>query len=257
MPAPIYTGAGSGAGMTEKFPFRKKEMFATRFLDIDQLAYAQALALMRGLVELKKGSAQPEILMLLEHEPVLTMGRRSQDSEILATRKCLKEQGISVHRIERGGLITYHGPGQLVIYPIFDLKQMRLGVSELVNGLETVVMNTLADFSIQADRIEGLRGVWVGKEKIASIGIAVRRGITFHGLALNYDPDFSHFEMINPCGLEGVKMTSISKITATPTNPVLLRKVLAGHLSKLFNLELHPWSLEQATALINTASKRS
>jgi lipoate-protein ligase B len=232
-------------------------MFATRFLDIDQLAYAQALALMRGLVELKKGGAQPEILMLLEHEPVLTMGRRSQDSEILATREYLKEQGISVHRIERGGLITYHGPGQLVIYPIFDLKQMRLGVSELVNGLETVVINALADFSIQADRIEGLRGVWVGKEKIASIGIAVRKGITFHGLALNYDPDFSHFEMINPCGLEGVKMTSISKITATPTNLVLLRKVLAGHLSKLFNLELHPWSLGQATALINTASKRS
>ncbi len=229
-------------------------MFTTRFLDLDHLTYTQALALMRGLVELKKGSAQPEILMMLEHEPVLTMGRRSQDSEILATRKCLTEQGISVHRIERGGLITYHGPGQLVAYPIFDLKQMRLGASELVNGLETAIINTLADFDIQAVRMEGLRGVWVGKEKIASIGIAVRRGITFHGLALNYDPDFSHFEMINPCGLQGVKMTSISKITATPTNPVLLRKALAGHLSKLFNLELHPWSLEQAAALVHDYS---
>jgi len=212
---------------------------------------------MRGLVELKKSSAQPEILILLEHEPVLTMGRRSQESEILATRECLKDQGISVHRIERGGLITYHGPGQMVAYPIFDLKRMRLGVSELVNGLETAIIHTLADFDIQADRIEGLRGVWVGREKIASIGIAVRRGITFHGLALNYDPDFSHFDMINPCGLEGVKMTSISKITATQTNPVLLRRSLAKHLSQLFNLDLHPWSLEQATALVNTPSKRS
>jgi lipoate-protein ligase B len=232
-------------------------MFETRFLDIDQLAYARALALMRGLVELKKSSAQPEILILLEHEPVLTMGRRSQESEILATRECLKDQGISVHRIERGGLITYHGPGQMVAYPIFDLKRMRLGVSELVNGLETAIIHTLADFDIQADRIEGLRGVWVSREKIASIGIAVRRGITFHGLALNYDPDFSHFDMINPCGLEGVKMTSISKITATQTNPVLLRRSLAKHLSQLFNLDLHPWSLEQATALVNTPSKRS
>ena len=232
-------------------------MFATRFLDIDHLAYTQALALMRGLVELKKDGDPSQILILLEHEPVLTMGRRSQDSEILATRECLKEQGISVHRIERGGLITYHGPGQLVAYPIFDLKQMRLGVSELVSGLEAAVINTLADFSIRAGRIEGLRGVWVGREKIASVGIAVRRGISFHGLALNYDPDFSHFEMINPCGLEGVKMTSISKVTATPTDPVLLRQALAGHLSQLFNLELHPWSLEQASALANIAPKKS
>ncbi len=232
-------------------------MFETRFLDIDHLAYTQALSLMRGLVELKKSSVQPEILMLLEHEPVLTMGRRSQESEILATRECLKDQGISVHRIERGGLITYHGPGQLVAYPIFDLKRMRLGVSELVNGLETAIIHTLADFDIQADRIEGLRGVWVSREKIASIGIAVRRGITFHGLALNYDPDFSHFDMINPCGLEGVKMTSISKITATQTSPVLLRQSLAKHISKLFNLDLHPWSLEQAAALVNNPLKRS
>ncbi len=232
-------------------------MFETRFLDIDHLAYTQALSLMRGLVELKKSSVQPEILMLLEHEPVLTMGRRSQESEILATRECLKDHGISVHRIERGGLITYHGPGQLVAYPIFDLKRMRLGVSELVNGLETAIIHTLADFDIQADRIEGLRGVWVSREKIASIGIAVRRGITYHGLALNYDPDFSHFDMINPCGLEGVKMTSISKITATQTSPVLLRQSLAKHISQLFNLDLHPWSLEQAAALVNNPLKRS
>ena len=232
-------------------------MFETRFLDIDHLAYTQALSLMRGLVELKKSSVQPEILILLEHEPVLTMGRRSQESEILATRECLKDQGISVHRIERGGLITYHGPGQLVAYPIFDLKRMRLGVSELVNGLETAIIHTLADFDILADRIEGLRGVWVSREKIASIGIAVRRGITFHGLALNYDPDFSHFDMINPCGLEGVKMTSISKITATQTSPVLLRQSLAKHISQLFNLDLHPWSLEQAAALVNNPLKRS
>lgn len=230
-------------------------MFATRFLDLDHLAYTEALALMRGLVELKKGSAQPEILMLLEHEPVLTMGRRSQDSEILTTRKCLKDQGISVHRIERGGLITYHGPGQLVAYTIFDLKHMRLGVSELVSGLESVVIDTLADFDIQAGRNEGFRGVWVGKEKIASIGIAVRRGITFHGMALNYDPDLAHFEMINPCGLEGVKMTSISKICRTPINSIQLRKVLTGHLAKIFNLELQRLSLEQAKVLADVSAR--
>jgi lipoate-protein ligase B len=230
-------------------------MFATRFLNIDLLAYTQALTLMRGLVELKKDGGQPQILMLLEHEPVLTMGRRSQDSEILASRECLKAQGISVHRIERGGLITYHGPGQLVAYPIFDLKQMHLGVSELVSSLEAAVINTLADFDIRANRIEGLRGVWVGREKIASVGIAVRRGISFHGLALNYDPDFSHFEMINPCGLEGVKMTSICKIIRKPVNSMRLRKILAGHLSKRFHLDLHRWSLEQAEAFIEPSTR--
>jgi lipoate-protein ligase B len=228
-------------------------MFATLFLDLEHLAYPQALALMRGLVEIKKGSDRPEILMLLEHEPVLTMGRRSQESEILASRECLLDQGISVHRIERGGLITYHGPGQLVAYVIFDLKRMRLGVSELVTGLESAVIDTLADFDIRADRIENFRGVWVAREKIASIGIAVRRGITFHGLAFNYDPDLAHFEMISPCGIEGVKMTSISKITRQPVNPKNLRKILAEHLSRLFNLELQPWSLEQARALIDSS----
>jgi lipoate-protein ligase B len=226
-------------------------MFATRLLDIDHLVYTEALALMRGLVELKKGSAQPEILMLLEHEPILTMGRRSDVCEIRVSQKYLEAQGIGVHRIERGGLITYHGPGQLVAYVIFDLKRMRLGVSELVQALEAVILDTLSDFGIRANRIEGYRGVWVGNEKIASIGIAVRRGITFHGLALNYNPNLLHFEMILPCGLEGVKMTSMSKILQAQINPRQLRDKMARHFSVHFNLEFLPWSLEQAQALIN------
>jgi lipoate-protein ligase B len=226
-------------------------MLATRFLDIDHLAYTQALTLMRCLVELKQGSAQPEILMLLEHEPVLTMGRRSDACEIRVSQKYLDTHGIRVHRIERGGLITYHGPGQLVAYVLFDLKRMRLGVSELVQELEAVILDTLSDYGIRANRIKDYRGVWVGNEKIASIGIAVRRGISFHGLALNYNPNLLHFEMISPCGLEGVKMTSMSKILQTQIDPGQLRKTMARHFSGHFNLELLPWSLEQARALIN------
>jgi lipoate-protein ligase B len=226
-------------------------MFETRLLDIDHLAYTEALALMRGLVELKKGSAQPEILMLLEHEPVLTMGRRSDACEIRVSQKYLEDQGIGVHHIERGGLITYHGPGQLVAYVIFDLKRMRLGVSELVQALEAVILDTLSDFGIRANRIEGYRGVWVGTEKIASIGIAVRRSITFHGLALNYNPNLLHFEMIRPCGLEGVKMTSMSKILQAQINPRQLRNAMARHFSVHFNLKFSSWSLKQAQALIN------
>ena len=229
-------------------------MYPTRLLNLKYLAYAEALAIMRGLVDIKKGANEPEVLMLLEHEPVFTLGRRSDESEILVSHECLEDRGISVHRIERGGLITYHGPGQLVAYVIFDLSRMRLGVSDLVGGLETVILNTLSDFGIQANRIDGYRGVWVGRQKIASIGIAMRKGITFHGLALNYDPNLEHFEMINPCGLEGVKMTSISKLLETAIEPAQLRKKLAEYIRKQFSLELLPWSLEQANALINSNS---
>jgi lipoate-protein ligase B len=226
-------------------------MYPTRLLNLEHLAYAEALALMRGLVDLKKSANEPEFLMLLEHEPVFTLGRQSDESEILVSQECLKEQSISVHRIERGGLITYHGPGQLVAYVIFDLSRMRLGVSDLVDGLETVILNTLSDFGIQANRIDGYRGVWVGKQKIASIGIAIRKGITLHGLSLNYDPNLEHFEMINPCGLEGVKMTSISKLLKTAIAPAQLREKLAEYIRGQFSLELLPWSLEQAKALTN------
>jgi len=221
-------------------------MFPTYLLNIDHLEYVDALELMRGLVNVKNGTDHPEVLILLEHDPVFTMGRRSEDSEILVSRECLEEQGISVHRIERGGLITYHGPGQLVAYVIFDLNRMRLGVSELVHGLEVVILDTLGDCGIQADRKEGYRGVWVGDEKIASIGIAVRKGITFHGLALNYNPDFAHFEMINPCGIDGVKMTSIGKLLQASINPAQLRETMATHFSRHFDLELKLWSVEQA-----------
>ena len=221
-------------------------MFPTYLLNVDHLEYTAALSLMRGLVDVKIGTDHPEILILLEHDPVFTMGRRSEDSEILVSRERLEEQGISVHRIERGGLITYHGPGQLVAYVIFDLNGMRLGVSELVHALEAVILDTLEDFGIQADRKEGYRGVWVGNEKIASIGIAVRKGITFHGLALNYNPDFSHFGMINPCGIDGVKMTSICKLLQTSIKPAHLRETMASHFSRHFDLELKPWSVAQA-----------
>ena len=225
-------------------------MISTHLLNFDHLKYVDALELMRGLVNAKIGTDHPDILILLEHNPVFTMGRRSEDSEILVSRKCLEEQGIGVHRIERGGLITYHGPGQLVAYVIFDLNRMRLGVSELVHGLEAVILDTLGDFGIQADRKDGYRGVWVGNEKIASIGIAVRRGITFHGLALNYNPEFSHFEMINPCGIDGVQMTSICKLLQTSIKPAQLRETMASHFSRHFGLELNPWSVEQARTAV-------
>ena len=238
----------------EKAPTIVLMKYPTRIIDFDCLAYTDAHKLQLALVDLKHSVRFDEILLMLEHEPVFTMGRRSQDSEILASEQCLREQGISVHRIERGGLITYHGPGQLVVYTIFDLDRMRLGVGDLVFGMEAVILDTLSEYGIQAQRIEGYRGIWVANEKIASIGIAVRKGITFHGLALNYDPNFEHFAMINPCGLDGVDMTSVSKILKQPVNPTLLRNTMASQFSRIFGLDLRGWSIKDARETLASAS---
>lgn len=214
-------------------------MFPTTLINIERLDYLKGLSTMREEVESKhRDHNRPEVLMQLEHEPVLTLGRNAKDSNILASPSELKRKGISIHRVERGGQVTYHGPGQLVVYTIFDLRKMGMGPSDLVGGLESVIIRTLSAFDIKGERKEGFRGVWAGKDKIASIGIAVRRGISFHGFALNYDPDLSHFELINPCGLDGVRMTSISKILGFPIDKKRLVKTTAGIIEEHFNLNL-------------------
>jgi lipoate-protein ligase B len=209
----------------------------------DHMAYTAALRLMRNLVEIKRKSYFPEILLLLEHEPVLTMGRRSQDEEIVVSQSFLSEKGISVHRVERGGLVTYHGPGQLVGYTLFQLAKLRITPGELVQGLEEAIINTLDYFGIAGNRKEGYRGVWVGDEKIASLGIAVRGGISFHGFALNYDPDLSHFDLIHPCGLHGVHMTSMAQFLDSNILPAELRGVVSKFLCHEFDLECKEYSL--------------
>lgn len=217
-----------------------------RLLDVSSLAYREGLELMRGLVEAKSGAGLPEILILTEHEPVLTLGRRSEPTDVRVSSACLAEKGIAVHRIERGGLATYHGPGQLVAYPIFDLHSMHLGVGDLVTRLEEVLLRTLADFGLAGNRRPGYRGVWTGDEKIASIGIAVRRGITFHGLALNCNLDLSHFDLITPCGIQGVRMTSMARRLGTPVAAAAVRRTMAEHVADLFGLDFSPWSLDEA-----------
>ncbi|MBW1802324.1 MAG: lipoyl(octanoyl) transferase LipB [Deltaproteobacteria bacterium] len=228
--------------------------FPTNLLDIEQLPYEDGLALMRGLVDVRHLNGGPEVLILLEHEPVFTMGRQSQTTDILVSSDDLEKKGIAVHRVERGGLITYHGPGQLVAYPIFHLRQMGLGVADMVHQLEEVILQTLSRFGITGWRKEGYRGVWVETDKIASIGIAVRRGITFHGLALNYDTDLAHFDLINPCGLSGVRMTSMAKILGSAIDPVKLRQAMSEYFKKLFFLDYSEWSLAEAREFIATGS---
>lgn len=222
-----------------------------RLINITHMNYSECLDFMRNAVQAKinafeTGDHWPDILIMVEHQPVFTLGRRGQMSDIVVPESVLKENGIEVHRIERGGLITYHGPGQLVVYPVFNIKAMGIGVSELVHKMEDVMIAALKEFDVEAAVREGYPGVWIGMEKIASIGLAVRKGVTFHGLALNYDPILSHFAYINPCGLSGVSMTSIKKITGAQVDSDVLRSAMSRHFACELDLNIIPWTLDEA-----------
>lgn len=227
-------------------------MWHTLLLDLQQISYPQALNLMRGLVALKRVEDYPQVLLLVEHEPVVTLGRRSGRKDFKVSETCLRQKGIGVHRIERGGLATYHGPGQLVAYPVFDLRQMNLGVVQLVSGLEKAVIDTLTDFGIRAESRPSYRGVWVGEEKIASVGVAVRRSISFHGIALNRAPDLKHFDLIHPCGIPNVHMTAMEALLDQPVDSHKLRRTLASQLAVQFKLDYEPAALNRLAADISS-----
>jgi lipoate-protein ligase B len=220
--------------------------YAAWLLDLPVLAYGEVLDLMRGLVAAKVAGDLPEILILVEHQPVLTMGRRSAEGDLKVSRTCLRERGIDLYQVERGGLLTYHGPGQLVAYPLLDLKRLKLGVVDLVGRLETAIAATLAEFDITARCIEGQRGVYVGADKIASVGVAVKRSVSYHGLALNCDPDLSHFDLITPCGLTGIRMTSMAARLGQSIATARVRPVLRKALAAQFGLTFEAWDLGDA-----------
>jgi lipoate-protein ligase B len=226
-------------------------MWKTLLLNLKHLRYDRALTIMRELVALKCAEKYPQVLLLVEHEPVVTLGRRSGKDDFKVSESYLLQQGIGIHRVERGGLVTYHGPGQLVAYPIFDLRCMKLGVVQLVSGLEKAIIDTLSDFGIIAESRPNYRGVWVGMEKIASVGIAVRRSISFHGIALNWAPNLKHFDLIHPCGIPNVCMTSMEKLLEKSVNIEKLRQRLSNHMGKEFKLAYESVSLEQIKAAIS------
>lgn len=175
--------------------------------------YQAALAMQRRLVEECRSDSEARLL-LLEHPPTYTLGARGKVANLLADEASLARLGASLHRIDRGGDVTFHGPGQLVGYPILDLSHWGQGPLWYVRSLEVVLIDTLASFGIVGQRRPGRPGVWIGNAKIASIGVHVSRNITSHGFALNVDPDLSYFSHIVPCGLPDVTMTSIANVLA-------------------------------------------
>jgi lipoyl(octanoyl) transferase len=219
-----------------------------RDLEIRRLgvvAYADGLELQRELVERRKAGEIPDQLLLLEHPPVITLGvkTRNDRSHVVATPQTLEEEGVEVFESGRGGDVTYHGPGQLVGYPILDLRPDRCDVHRYVRDLEEVIIRAAAAFGIAAGRSTGLTGAWVGDEKLAAIGVRIARWITSHGFALNVSTNLSHFGLIVPCGITDKGVTSLEKLLGRPVPmpdvedaaidafcAVFERKALATHL---------------------------
>jgi lipoate-protein ligase B len=190
------------------------------------------------------GRLARDAVLMLEHAPVFTLGRRGGLDDLIVPREQLAADGIDVVAAERGGLITYHGPGQLVVYPILDLRRLHLGVQELVTALEEAMIRTAADFGVEAERDHRNRGIWAGGKKLGSIGLAIRRGISFHGLALNVDLDLAPFSWIHPCGLAGVAMTSLAASGGIAVSGEEARRLLAIHLESVLKLRLEPLAPE-------------
>lgn len=207
-------------------------------VNLDTVPYADALALQHRIVAARKRGALNDVLLLLEHPPVFTLGRNAREANILASREMLQQLGIEVFRVERGGEVTYHGPGQLVGYPILDLHNFRFDVGWFVHSLEEVLIRALDDFGIRGTRIEKLIGVWVNDTKIAQIGARIEQGITYHGFALNVHPNLAHFDWIVPCGIRDKGVTSMVRVLNTPIEMRAVRERVAARFSEVFNVAL-------------------
>jgi lipoyl(octanoyl) transferase len=214
--------------------------------ELGRMSYGAALGLQEQLVDRRKQRLIPDQLLLLEHAHVITMGRNGRMENVLADEEVLSRAGISFYPTDRGGDVTYHGPGQLVGYPILDLREWKRDVGAYVRGVEQAIIETLADFGIESQRIPKLTGVWVGDRKIAAIGVHISRWVTSHGFALNVTTDLSYFHYIVPCGLTK-PVTSMAQLGVRAS----LEEVgenLAGHFGRIFDCEM----LHEAAVLAGT-----
>jgi lipoyl(octanoyl) transferase len=197
--------------------------------------YAEAHRLQKELQAKRISGEIDDTVLLLEHPPVLTMGRSAREQHILAAPEVLAARGISVHEVGRGGDVTYHGPGQLVAYPIIDLKPDRRDVRKYMWSLEETMIRTCADLGLAATRVEGLNGAWIGNRKVGAVGVRISRWVTMHGLALNANSDLMHFELIVPCGIQDKTVTSLSAELGRTVSAADLIDPLARHLADLFD----------------------
>ena len=213
--------------------------------DLGLCPYEQALDLQRRLVSEQKSGSGADTLLLLEHPPILTLGRRANEANILASPEALARQGISVYKVDRGGDVTNHGPGQLVGYPVIDLSHFRRDISWYVCSLAQVLIRTLAEFGVDSAYRPEYPGVWVDDEKVAAIGAHISSWITSHGFALNVDPNMRHWELIIPCGLRDKGVTSLARLLGRPVSLAEVMPKVVRNFGAVFEVDMVSAVLDQ------------
>jgi len=228
-----------------------KEQDKAYVLELGLIDYITARDLQLKIVEAKTtGLLNQDVFLLLEHPPVFTLGRRGGLDHLKVSPAFLASKNIQLVHIERGGDITYHGPGQLIIYPILNLRADHWRVVTFVEALEELMIRLARDWGIQAERRTRNRGIWVGSNKLGSLGIAVRRSISFHGLALNINTDLESFQWIDPCGLNGVSVTSLKKLCALEIPMAEIYDRSRYHLEAIFKKQLQTITLAALEKII-------
>jgi len=220
--------------------------------DLGRINYAEALNLQRELVAMRQGESLPEILLLVEHNHVITFGRAGRETNLLTDDESLKKSRVEVYYIERGGDVTYHGPGQLVAYPIFDLNYWKKDLHLFLRNLEEVIILTLQEYDLKAERIKGLTGVWVKGKKVAAIGVAVKKWITLHGFALNVNTDLSYFRFIHPCGIVDKPVTSMQELLGGKVDLREVSKIVQEKFAGVFGLIITEKSRGSLQQLLTT-----
>lgn len=213
--------------------------------------YGEAYELQRKLHGKRMNEEIPDILLLLEHPPTLTIGRSGSLENVLVSKEKLADEGITLFFIDRGGDVTFHGPGQIVGYPIMDLSSRGKDIQRYVRDIEEVLIRTLKDFSIAATRDESHAGVWVGNEEIAAIGLSIRRWVTMHGFALNVNPDLTHFSYINPCGFPDRRATSMAQLLIHEVAMDEVTDRLLAHFSEVFDVTMKAGPVEDVRSLVS------
>jgi lipoate-protein ligase B len=228
-------------------------------VDLGLIPYLAAWELQQRLVEARKVGAIPDVLLLCEHPHVITLGRNGKREHLRAADRLLAQMGVEFHASDRGGDITYHGPGQIVGYPILDLAAHRRDVRWYVAQLEEVMIRASADFGVAARRIEGRHGVWVdapaGEEKLGALGVHLSRWVASHGFAYNVASDLRYFDLIVPCGIAGSRATSLERVLGRPVDAAEARARTAAHFAEVFGRDLLQTTREELNVSLATVEE--
>ncbi len=228
-------------------------------VDLGLIDYAEAYALQKRAVAARKAGAIADVLLLCQHPHVITLGRSGKRENLLASEQVLRQKGVEFHATDRGGDITYHGPGQIVGYPILDLGAIRRDVVWYVRTLEEALIRATAEFGIGSERVAGKTGIWVragnSEEKLAAIGVHISRWVTSHGFAYNVSTDLRYFDLIVPCGIAGGKATSLEKLLGRSVQEKEVAPRIARHLGELFALEMKEASRKELLETLEHAEQ--